>query len=118
MATCKICEHFRPGLRSKTTPAAFIESAESGCPGCSLGLQVLDSVTDIRRREFTELELERGGDYLEPGVLEVRCIQKGAVDPQKRNLFGQTTFVDPYPNRYKIFTSRGQFRYGLVLTER
>ncbi|CAM1509603.1 Fc.00g033420.m01.CDS01 [Cosmosporella sp. VM-42] len=96
---CETCHLFRPGITSKTDPATFIRSAES-CPCCAVVLQALDAVTDIRRPEFTELELERGGEWLPDGLIEIRCLQKGDYNPDE---LGKNV-KDPFPNRYKIYT--------------
>jgi hypothetical protein len=53
--TCNICHHFAPGLFTSTKISDFVVSATSSCPGCSIVLQVVDAVTDIRRSEFTTI---------------------------------------------------------------
>lgn len=60
-------------------------------------------MTDVRRPEFTELEIERGGDWLPDGVVEVRCMQEG--NPVSGKLGNE--YEDPLPNRYKFYTPLG-----------
>ncbi|KAM5360457.1 hypothetical protein ACJZ2D_013735 [Fusarium nematophilum] len=100
-ANCQTCRDFQPGVVSETDPASFIRSAES-CPRCAVILQALDAVTDIRRPEFTSLELECEGKWLPKGVVQVRCKQEGVPQPEKLG----NAFEDPFPNRYRIYTPR------------
>lgn len=60
-------------------------------------------MTDVRRPEFRELEIERGGDWLPDGVVEVRCKQEG--NPVSGKLGKE--YEDPLPNRYKFYTPLG-----------
>lgn len=67
---CKACNSFLPGTNKLTTTTEFLEFASS-CTRCAVILKALDVLTDIRDPEFTELELERGGDLLPVGVVSI-----------------------------------------------
>jgi hypothetical protein len=100
---CSTCHHFALGLSTSITPSVLLLSANSSCSGCSLLLQVLDAVTDIRRPEFTAIELERNDDPV--GVLKIRCTQEGLPT---EGMWLDKTFVDPYPNQYQVYTPAGE----------
>jgi hypothetical protein len=107
--TCSICHHFSPGLFTSTKTSDFLASANSSsCPGCSIVLQVLDTVTDIRRPGFTTIELERTKEtesWKATGVLTIRCVQEGRPFPD--SFFGMD-YDDPFPNRYTVYTPAGE----------
>jgi hypothetical protein len=106
---CNICHHFEPGLNTSTRKEDFLRS---DCPGCSIVLQVLDAVTDIRRPEFTAIELERKeqprGSRDPKGVLKIRCVQEGKKDPA--SIIGNI-YDDPFPNKYSVYTPAGEYSH-------
>jgi hypothetical protein len=107
---CNICHRFEPGLSTNTPTSEFLHS---DCPGCSIVLQILDAVTDIRRPEFTAIELERKeypkGSWDPKGVLKIRCIQKARLNPVH---IMNRDYDDPFPNKYSVYTPASEsFRF-------
>ncbi|KAI4686418.1 uncharacterized protein J4E84_005697 [Alternaria hordeiaustralica] len=105
--SCIICHHFANGVETSTPTADFIVSAGE-CQGCSIILQALDAVTDIRRPEFTTIDIRRkeAVDHwhlFDPqNVLNVACKQEGE-SYGGGVLFGRK-YVDNRPNDYQIYT--------------
>lgn len=100
--TCDICHYLEIDVDAKLTPEEFIAAAKQ-CSRCAAILRALQSVTDITRPEFIELQIEHGGEYLPKGVVQVRCIQQGVPVPGK--LFN--AFENPFPNRFSFYTPEG-----------
>lgn len=110
--SCIICHHFANGVETSTPTADFLVSAGE-CQGCSIILQALDAVTDIRRPEFTTIDIRRkeAVDHwhlFDPqNVLNVACKQEGE-SYGGGVLFGRK-YVDNRPNDYQIYTPVGKF---------
>jgi hypothetical protein len=109
---CSTCHHFANGVETSTPTADFLVSAVK-CQGCSIILQALDAVTDIRRPEFKFINIRRKEaddhwHFLDPkSVLNVECKQKGEAWGGMA-IFGQK-YVDSRPNNYQIYTPVGKF---------
>ncbi|KAI4607883.1 hypothetical protein J4E83_009427 [Alternaria metachromatica] len=105
--SCTICHHFANGFETSTLTADFLVSAGK-CQGCSIILQALDAVTDIRRPEFTTIDIRRkeAVDYwhlFDPqNVLNVACKQEG--EPYGGMVLFGRKYVDKRPNDYQIYT--------------
>jgi len=105
--SCITCHHFANGVETSTPTADFLVSAGK-CQGCSIILQALDAVTDIRRPEFTTINIRRKEAvdqfyFLDPkNVLNVECKQEGEAYGGMV-LFGRK-YVDSRPNDYQIYT--------------
>jgi len=109
--SCIICHHFANGVETSTPTADFLVSAGE-CQGCSIILQALDAVTDIRRPEFTTIDIRRkeAVDYwhlFDPhNVLNVACKQEG--EPYGGGVLFGRKYVDQRPNDYQIYTPVGK----------
>jgi hypothetical protein len=108
---CSICHHFANGHETSTPTVDFLVSAGE-CQGCSIILQALDAVTDVRRPEFKTINIRRKEavdrwHFLDPqNVLRVECKQEGE-QYGGMVLFG-LKYVDSRPNDYQIYTPVGK----------
>lgn len=100
---CRLCNHLQGDVDVKTTPRAFIAST-AHCSWCSVLFRILQSVTDVTKPAFTQMDIVKGGSFLPKGVVDVRLRQEGTWVPGTLH----NKFEDPYPNSYKIYTPAGQ----------